>query len=321
MTDLLALGAIAGMTLVGRHRGGVGMTFLAGGLVGGYLAALLLFRPVGSFLASVTDLPGLVTYPLGGMIVLLVVSTVFGHFARRYRRQRNLKIEDGWEPSKGDEIGGMVVGGAYGVAIVMIVSWAAVSLGGLYGGREVQMVRESVTGRLSTEATQRAVAVGARAVVGDPFVARSVARMVADPLTAIEGLNEVMRNPEVHSLLSLGAIQLAAEMQDASLLAGTTGLVSLAEDEEFVSAMRTFGLLERGSGAADPTELAEAIVREAGPALRTVDALRADPEVRRVLVSPAFREAWAQGDVVRLAMGDEFKDLLERVLEELRRNR
>ena len=71
MTDLLALGLIVGMGLYGRRRGTVGMALIAGGLFGGYLAALLLFRPVGSLIASLSGLPGIVAYPLGGMVVLL----------------------------------------------------------------------------------------------------------------------------------------------------------------------------------------------------------------------------------------------------------
>lgn len=297
------------------------MALLAGGLVGGYLAALLLFRPLGGVLISLSGLPGLVAYPLAGMVVLFVMSAVFGRLARRHRRERKLKIEDDWEPSQRDEIGGMVLGGAYGLIIILVVSWAAVSLGGLYGGREVQAVRESVTGRVSTEATQRAVAVGARAVVRDPFVAQSVARMVADPLTAIEGLNEVMANPQMQSLLSSGAMQEAAQLQDASALESNPALVALAGDEAFASAMRTFGLVEDGSGGVDPAELAEAIIQEAGPALRSVEALANDPEVQNVLTSAAFREVWEQGDFMRLARGAEFRGLFERVLTELRRDR
>ena len=33
-----------------------------------------------------------------------------------------VKIEEGWEPSPKDEVGGMVLGGAYGAIIIMVVS-------------------------------------------------------------------------------------------------------------------------------------------------------------------------------------------------------
>ena len=321
MADLLALGVIVGMGFLGRSRGTLGMALLAGGLFGGYLAALLLFRPLGGIVASASGLPGIVAYPLGGMAALFVVSTVTSWFARRHRRERASKVEDGWEPSRNDRLGGMALGGAYGVAIAVIISWAGTSLAGLYGDRELPVVRESVIGRVSTGAVQRAVTIPARAVVGDRFVASGVARMVADPRRAIEGLSGVMADTDMQSLLSSGAMQEAARLQDTSLLAQNASLVALAGKEDFASAMRTFGLLDGESGAVDPTELAEAIISKAGPALRSIDALASDPNVTRVLEGGAFREIWEQGDFMRLAQGAEFRGLFDRVLEELRRNR
>jgi len=322
MTDLLTLAIIASMALFGRARGTVGMLLLAGGLCGGYLAALLLFRPLGRLVSSMSGFPGIIAYPLAGMGALFVVSTAVSHIARKHRRERALKAEDAdWQPTRNDEIGGMVLGGAYGLALAVIISWAGMSLGGLLGSMELPAVRESLTGRLSTGAVRRAIAVPARAVVGDGFVASGVARVVADPFMAIGALNGIMSDSGVRSLLGSGVIQEAARMQDASLLAGNSTVVDLAGNETFASAMRTFGLLDGGSGAADPTVLAEAIVREAGPALRSIDALTSDPEVSSILESPAFRQTWDQADFMRMAQGADFRRLFDRVLEELRKNR
>jgi hypothetical protein len=49
--------------------------------------------------------------------------------------------------------------------------------------------------------------------------------------------------------------------------------------------------------------------------------LMADPAVTDILEGSAFREAWEEGDFMRLAQGEEFRGLFDRVLEELRRNR
>lgn len=297
------------------------MALLAGGLVGGYLAALLLFRLLGGLIGSATGLPGVVTYPFAGMAVLFAVSGVISHYARRHRKERAFKIENGWEPPPSDRMGGMALGGAYGVAIALIIAWAGMSLGGLYGGREMQTIRNSATARASTVAVQRAISVGARAVVVDHFVASSIGRMVADPFSAIGDLNGVMALPDMQALLGSGALQQAARLQDARALAAHPALVALAGDENFASAMRTFGLLGAGSGPADPTQIAEAIIREAGPALRSVDALASDPEVSAILSSADFRDTWEQGDFMRMAQGADFRRLFDRVLVELRRSR
>ena len=323
MMNLLAVGVIVGLGLYGWRRGVVGMALIAGGLFGGYVAALLLFRPVGRLMTSVTGMPEIVAYPVAGMIVLMSVSAAVNAYARVHRRQRAAKqlAEEGWEPTRADQVGGMAIGWVYGVAIVVLISWASMSLGGLYGSSEMAAVRESVTGRLSTEIVQRAVAVPARAVVGDRFVAGGVAHMVADPAKAIESLNGVMANQDMQELLGGGAILEAARTQNPALLASNESLQQLADNEQFAAAMRTFGLVERGSGPVDPGQVADALVREAGPALRSVDQLMADPEITRILESDNFRRVWEEGDFVRMTREADFRQLFERILEELRQNR
>ena len=323
MTDLFTLAIVVGMGLYGWHRGAVGMALIAAGLFGGYVAALLLFRPLGRLVSSFSGMPELVAYPLAGIVALMVVSAGVNWLARRHRRGRAAKRaeDDDWEPAQADRIGGAALGGAYGIAIAVVVSWAGMSLGGLYRSDALPSVRESVTGRLSTEIVQRAVAVPARAVVGDRFVASGVAHMVADPFMAIDALNGVMANADMQELLGGGVLLEAARLQDPSRLAANASLRELADNEQFASAMRTFGLVDRGTGSVDPGEVADAIIREAGPALRSVDQLMADPEIAGILESDAFRRTWEEGDFMRMVREAEFRQLFDRVLEELRRNR
>ena len=215
----------------------------------------------------------------------------------------------------------MVLGAAYGAALALVIAWAAASLGGLYGGRNVDGIRSSLTGRASAVVTERAVSLGTRAVVDDPFVARTMAHMVADPVAATEALNGVLSDARVQQLAGSGALQRAAASQDPAALARDPSLVALAADAGFVSMLRDFGVLGSGSGTATPTEVAEAITREAGPVLRSVEALKKDEEIRSIVADPSFRAALERGDYLDLARDERFTRLFERVLEELRRHR
>jgi hypothetical protein len=323
MTDLFTLAIVAGAALYGWHRGALSMALIAGGLFGGYVAALLLFRPLGNLIASASGMPELVAYPLAGMLALMGTSGAVNAYTRLHRRRRAAQQaeDEDWEPARADQVGGAVIGGVYGIALAVFVSWAATSFGGMYGASEMAAVRESVTGRVSTQVVQRAVMVPARAVVGDRFVAGGVARMVADPFKAIGALNRMMANEDMQELLGNGAILEAARLQDPAGLASNATLRELAGNEQFAAAMRTFGLAEQGSGAVDPGEVADALVREAGPALRSVDRLMEDPEISRILESDAFRQTWEEGDFMRMAQEADFRQLFDRVLEELRQNR
>ena len=309
------------MALFGWHRGTVSMALLAGGLLGGYGAALLLFRPVGSVLVAVAGLPGVVAYPLAGMVALVAVSSAVSWYARGRRRERAKRMDSGWAPPAWDAPGGMVLGASYGAALALIGAWAAGSLGGLYGSGNADGIRSSFTGRASAVVTERALTVGTRAMVGDPFVARTMAHMVADPVEATEAMQDIMSDQRVQELARSGALLRAASSQDPAELARSASVRALAADERFVSMLRDFGVLRAGGATATPEEVAAAITREAGPVLRSVERLRNDGEVQAIVTSSSFREALEEGSYLDVARDARFARLFERVLEELREHR
>jgi len=65
--------------------------------------------------------------------------------------------------------------------------------------------------------------------------------------------------------------------------------------------------------------LPEAITSRAGPALRSVEALRNDEDIREILRGGPARAALDSRDYLSLVASEEFERVLDRVLEELRR--
>jgi hypothetical protein len=321
MTDFAALLIIAGMATFGWLRGTVAMALWAGGLLAGYGGALLLFRPVGSLLAQVSGLPAMATYPFAGFLVFVLVSSGVGWYARGRRRQRARRMDKGWEPPAWDAPGGLLLGATYGGVLALILAWAAGSIGGLYGSGNGEAIRSSLTGRAGTAVAEQALSLGTQAMVGDPFVARTMAHVVADPVKATEALQEVMSDARVVELARSDVLRRAAASQDPDELARSAPVRALAADDQFVSVLREFGVLRDGSGTVTPEEISAALVREAGPVLRSVDALKNDEEVLSMLGSASFREALEQGDYGDLARDQRFTRLIERILEEVRRQR
>ena len=72
MINLFAILVVAAAAALGWRRGAGNMALWATGLVGGYVTALLLFRPVGSLLATSSGLPDLLAYPVAGTAILLL---------------------------------------------------------------------------------------------------------------------------------------------------------------------------------------------------------------------------------------------------------
>lgn len=316
MIDLFAFLAVAAAAVFGWRRGSVNMALWAMGLVGGYVASLLLFRPLGSFLAANTGLP-LLAYPVAGMAVLLLTSSLVNGLARRFRKERAFKIENGWAPPVSDRLLGVVLGGAYGGAVVLIVAWAASSLGGLFGGG-APAVRSSLVGRTSVPAVQQAVRVAARIMLGDPLVSSAVARMLADPAGSIEAINVGLDDPRLRELAESESILEAIRSGEAGNLIRNPTIAALAADETFVTTLRHFGALERGSGPVSAETLAEAITTQAGPALRSVEALRNDEEIQEILSGGPARTALDSRDYASLIRSDKVARVAERLLEELR---
>ena len=318
MIDLFATLVVAAVAAFGWRRGAANMALWAAGLVGGYLAALLLFRPVGSLLAAATGLPALLTYPLAGTALLFLTSSLVNWQARRVRRGRAVKIEKGWAAPGWDRFLGFALGGSYGITVVIIVAWAVSSLGGLFGGGASQ-VRSSLVGRASVPAAQRAFQVAAKTMIGDPLVSNAVARTLADPLGAAEALDAALDDPRLRELVESEFIREAIMSGDVISLTQNPTIAALAADEAFVRTLRDFRLLERGSGPVSAEALSEAITSRASPALRSVEALRNDSEIQQMLSGEWARDALESGDYVGLVASEEFSRLFDRVLEEFRR--
>ena len=318
--DLFAALVVVGAAALGWHRGTVNMALWAAGLLVGYGAALLLFRPLGSAISSLTQAPPLIAYPTAGMIAMLLTSSLANRFARRFRAERAARIEGGWTPPTADSVGGMALGATYGGAVGLIVGWAVSSLGGLAGGATAN-VQGSFVGRASVAAAERAVRVAARTALGDPFLSNALARMLADPDGASAAFGSALEDPRLRELAESASVRNAVRTGDVGTLSHNRTVHALATDEAFVTTLRDFGVLEAGSGPVSPDALADAITTQAGPALRAVDVLRNDPEIRRILSDGPLREALDNGDAVGAATSAEFAFLFDRVLEELRRQR
>ena len=318
MIDLCAFLLVAAAAALGWRRGAVNMALWAAGLVGGYASALLLFRPLGSLLAASTGLPELLAYPLAGMALLFLTSLLVNGLARRFRKQRASKIENGWAPPRWDPFVGLALGGAYGGVVVIIVAWAASSLGGLYGSGAPQ-VRSSLVGRASVPAIQQAVRVAAQMMLSDPLVSNAVARMFADPQGAIEVINAGLDDPRLRELAESESIQEMIRSGDPRALTQDPTIVALAADEAFTTTLRQFGVLDRGSGPVSAEALSEAITSRVGPALRSVERLRNDSEIQQILTEGPARAALEARDYAGLVTSEEFARLFDKVLEELRR--
>lgn len=313
MADLIALLVLGIAAAIGWRRGTLLMALSVAGIVAGYVAAVILFRPAGSLLARVVSVPPILAMPLAGMLVMFVVSAAIKFASKRAARERSFKIQNGWEPPRADQAGGAALGSAWAALIVLVVAWAVMSLRSIaHVGPDIE---RSMTGRAATAALGKAFYAVAKRATGDPLIARLSSLLASRPTDGARTLQALVGNQHVHSLLTDPALLGALARGDASALAASSQVQGLAADAGFMDAARQLGL-SAGQGGAQ--SLAAGLVEGAGPLARSVESLREDPAVRDLLNDPGLRQRFEQGDVQGLLTDARFNQLAGRILQSLR---
>ncbi|HEY2824245.1 MAG TPA: CvpA family protein [Gemmatimonadales bacterium] len=309
MIDLLTLAILAGAGWIGWRRGTLPMAYSVGALVVGYAAAFLLCRPVGPLLGRVTGLPPMVNVPLGGMLVMFVVSTTLRVLAGRAQRERAFKVRNGWTPPTSDSAGGAGLSALRVLMMVFVVVWALTAVRSFTGrGPDIE---RSLTARASAAVIGRAVWLVARSATGNSTLAQLAALLSARPGEGTRTLQTLMNDPRVQDLWRDPALRAALAGGDAAALAQSPVVQQLAHDPAFLSAAAQFNI---GAGDAPSADgLADGLVGGLSPLVRGVDALQKDPAAQQLLADPALRGKLESRDIPGLLTDPAFNQLAERL--------
>jgi uncharacterized membrane protein required for colicin V production len=123
MIDLLALTFLGLFGYLGWRRGTILTALSAGGLVLGYLGAVLFYRPVGRLLESALGVPPILAFPLGGLGALLLTSILVKIVTVRISANRRWRVDRGFMPSTRDRAGGAALGVVWALGIVIVLAW------------------------------------------------------------------------------------------------------------------------------------------------------------------------------------------------------
>lgn len=310
MFDIIALAITTGFAYLGWRRGTL-LTALSGiGLVAGYVAAILFYRPIGVAISGTFGVGAIVGYPMGGLVALMATSIVVSLVARRIRGRQIALMEDGFHPTMVDRGGGAAIGWAWGGAIVILAAWGASVLYGFTGfGLDVG---NSVSGRLSSTIVERVVRAVARNATGDDFLASVVALAAVDPRSAAGSINTLKNDTRFQSLFREGALRDAITRSDVSSVARHPVIQNLLGDESFVGAATRLHLIEGFEAGAPTTAAVEQLTERIGPLVRTAERLSNDENFQRILRESDIIERFQSGDVLDLMRDPDFEDLFSR---------
>jgi uncharacterized membrane protein required for colicin V production len=319
MFDLLAAGFLGLFGYLGWRRGTVLTALAAGGLVVGYLGALLLYRPVGLLFASVIGVPPILAFPLGGLVALLTISILMKVATARVAANRRWRLAKGWIPSRADRGGGAALGVVWALGLVILLAWAGIVLRGLTGlGPDAE---NTISGRLASAAVGNAVYAVARRATGSRVLASTMALVAVKPSEGAESLNRLVSDGRLRAAFQATALRDAFVQSDAATIAQHPAIRSLAGDAPFLEAAEAVRLVGDVDGTASPEELSLQLTEHLGPMVRTMRTLSDDPEIQTLLEDEEFMAQIDQVDLGALATDPRFNLLAGRILSTLRAER
>jgi hypothetical protein len=324
MVDLIVLAVLLLGGYVGWRRGTLAMALAVLSLAAAYAGALLLSRPLGGAMSRFLDAPPLIALPVGGVLGLLL-TTLVARFAtrsidrrKRPRRRRytqaameRRQLEDRREP----RAGGAVLGAVWAAGIVVIAAWAVTTFAGVTGRGPT--LENTYTGRLASTVMHRAAFMVTRSATGDPFLGSVLASLAARPRQTLDAAAALASHQRARALWADPTLREALARGDSAALSIHPTVRELAADSQFRSAAAELGLADPpAKGAAwSGRSLAASLVQRAGRFARTVQALRDDADMRRVLESPSLRSRLERGDLISLTTDPQFNRLVARMLE------
>ena len=303
-----ALGAWRGTAVVLVSFLGLLVAYAVGGFVawqaGPYFATRFsLALPAGSALAGLT-----------GFLTTLLASGALGIAVRRWDRERREGREVPGRSAM-DRFGGASLGALRGGLVALLLGISALWLDAaqvVFAEGQEQTDSRAPTSLLR-RATQSAIGIGVRRVLGGNRVAGLATQLLGNPATALPGLRDATGHPRFQALVEdrrfwrlVGRGELDAAIQRPRF-------ERLLRDAEARRRLARAGLIS--AAAVDDMALLRAEARELlAAASELTDRMRDAPELESLLEDPQVAQLAQRGDVVGLLRHPEVIRLLSRVV-------
>jgi len=316
VADVLAAVVVAALA----YRGWVlGLRLSVIGLASvalGYLAAYALYQPLGDILAVLFDLGPVSAYALGGLLPLLTVVALGFVLYRRARKQRDARIERGWEPPALDLLGGALSGVVIGVLLAMLIAWAVVLMRGL--NPEAPDITTSVIGGRAASVGSRVVYRATESATGSPVLARTAAAVARDPVHAPPSMERFLADDRIRGLLEDREVRQGLIDGDPENI-DHRSLREAADDPGLLEDAHRSGFLDEDPAYLSPSRARRDLADALRPIATVIGTLEDDAEVRALLEDPDFSRKVDEGDLGALVDDPRFSRIARRVLENLRR--
>jgi hypothetical protein len=292
--DLLSLAILAAYVGIGARRGALAGALRIFALVAAYGASLLAGAALGDAAAAQLAVAPFLGAILVGTIAFLVTMFILGLLSRRLlAHDRSGSGEESL--STLERLGGALIGGLRGAAVVLLLGWFAIWVDGVAAALPTPVLPRlgpSYGGQMA----QRAVEAGAGLVVDRSSLGgRVTVQLLAHPGDAVQGLKGTLVNGRWEALRDDAAFWEAFGNGDLDSALARGSFRSLPYDPELRQDFAGMGLVSQGAGENPQTferEIVE-IARQVAPRLA---GLRSDPQFQSLAQDPKVRSALERGD-------------------------
>ena len=302
MLDIFALVVVMIAAYLGFRAGLLSTAISLAGLVAGYIAAFVFFKPVGSLLEARTALPAMVAYPVAGLVILVVVALSISMLRTFIHKRRRIKMNAGWVPPKWDLIGGAALLSIWAFGFVLLAGWVLLWLHSV--NPKVPDFKDSIVGQLSCAFVGKITYIVTSSSTGDPALARAAAAVARDPAGGSASLGGVLNDKRVQGIMGRG------KLTDAEVR-------RLAADPHLMEMAHKAGIIKT-----DPSKLSRAqaereLAEGLAPIAKTVSQLINNPKIKKLLADRDLRRVLESGDVGKMVKSPKFNDLTQLVWDQI----
>ncbi|HQQ75317.1 MAG TPA: DUF4124 domain-containing protein, partial [Pseudomonadales bacterium] len=268
-----------------------------------------------SYLAGKALVPGVLAWPVAGLVLFIGGSFVFSVLARGLMHV----APEHWQ--HGGKKSGAFLGAVLGCAVSVLLVWTVGTLRDAWALRTAQDNQTPVVAKTVTVPTVvgvqqadtavrnlsgEAMAVLAHRALGDTPVAQATTQWIREPVSVSAGLQRLASKPELRLLFqdpASYAVLVRGSVSDVQNLPQFQMVTDDAEAMQFLSAV--------GLPGETAQEESQALAGMLSRYARRFETLRSTPEFQSLAQDPELREKLQQGNLIALLTNDKMRRLAE----------
>jgi len=271
-------------------------------LLGAYVAALLFAKPFGQWLQNTTDIQGLWTYPLAGMILFvgtsLLLSMIFSFSSKLMVKEKQLV-------STASSLSGALLGGLVGVLIAIFAVWFFSTIKEVINTKKGQpIIPPTQIEQTSKELAAKVVTVVVEKVSEQPELAAASGALLANPAENMARIQRINQSGGFKKLFKNESMQVVLDSGNSQAVKSRPEFQRLVNNSDFIALSKAFGFSENSG------EMQQQVADKMTTVWMQIKTIQFDPEFNSRLKDPEIQTMLKSGDIYSMMTSKKVEELL-----------